>query len=547
MRRRRRWSNLPLRLKGFVIVALPVGGLLVAQAGFLIAQRTYAQAAQAAREAQETKSVIRSVLISTLDAEISVHGYLLTGERSHLYLYRQAVVALPQSTARLENLANGARELAAVDRIGELVGARMEAADRLRRRPRADQRQLLLQRGKMITGYLRGELGALQEREESELRVHQARADRYRSLATAVAGAGVILGLLGGVLATAVFTSGVTKRVRRLEDNTERMARGEPLRSLPPGSDEIGRLGRAMEEAAARLGETKGLLQGVIDGTSDVIYVKDLDGRYRMMNGAGRSYLDRPLEDIVGRTDDELYTPELASTSREHDRVVLDTGKTLTFETTDAAHGTIRIFLVTKGPVRDALGRVTGIFGIAHDITDREEAERAIAEMNEKLRQQAIIDDLTGLHNRRAFMAIGEHELRVADRSHRPLAVLFADLDGMKGINDLLGHVEGDRALGDAAEILRSTLRASDVVARLGGDEFCALLPDCPEAEAEVVLGRVDAAIREHLAIAHRPFDLSLSLGMAIHEPGTAESMESLIVRADRAMYEQKADRAVSS
>jgi diguanylate cyclase (GGDEF)-like protein len=164
--------------------------------------------------------------------------------------------------------------------------------------------------------------------------------------------------------------------------------------------------------------------------------------------------------------------------------------------------------------------------------------------MNERLRQQAIIDELTGLHNRRAFMAIGEHELRSADRTGRPLAVLFADLDGMKAINDSFGHAEGDRALRDTADIFRSTFRASDVVARLGGDEFCSLLPNCPPDQATVVLGRIEEALRLHRE--SRPFVLSLSLGVAFHEPGAPESFEDLIRRADAAMYKEKAGKSSS-
>ena len=161
--------------------------------------------------------------------------------------------------------------------------------------------------------------------------------------------------------------------------------------------------------------------------------------------------------------------------------------------------------------------------------------------MQDELRQQAIVDDLTGLHNRRGFTAIGEHHLELARRTDRPLTLLFADLDGMKAINDSFGHAEGDRALCDTADILRNTLRSSDVVARLGGDEFCAILPNCPEDQAAVVLGRVDQALELHRGT--RPFELSLSIGMAIHEPGTKESFEDLIGRADAAMYRKKPAR----
>jgi diguanylate cyclase (GGDEF)-like protein/PAS domain S-box-containing protein len=540
--KRLRWSNLSLRAKGFVVVAIPVGGLLLAQAALLLAQGAYARADETAEGAAETRTVVRSVLIAALDAETSVRGYLLTGDRSTLYPYRQAVIALPQLMARLKDLATAPGEAEAVLRIERLVEERLEVADALRRRPDGDDRQVLLERGRTTMGYLRTELAAMQEREDREVTLNRTRADRYRSVATWVAGAGLVLGLLGGLLATAAFTSGVTRRTRRLTDNAERLADGRPLEQLPPGDDEIGRLGRAMQDSAAELGRARGLLQGVIEGTSDVVFVKDLDGRYLMMNGAGRTYLGRPLEEIIGRTDDDLYGPELAAAIAEADRRALRSGETIEHETVDTASGTSRTFLTSKGPFRDGSGRVAGLFGIARDITDRKETERAITEMNERLRQQAIIDELTGLHNRRAFMAIGEHEIRSADRSGQPLAVLFADLDGMKAINDGFGHAEGDCALRDTADILRKTFRASDVLARLGGDEFCSLLPNCPPEQANIIIGRIEDAIRLHRG--SRPYELSLSLGVAFHEPGASESFEDLIRRADAAMYMEKAGKS---
>jgi diguanylate cyclase (GGDEF)-like protein/PAS domain S-box-containing protein len=540
--RRLRWSNLSLRAKGFVVVAIPVGGLLLAQSALLLAQDASTRADRAARAAAETRTAVRSVLIAALDAETSVRGYILTGDRSHLYPYRQAATAMPQLMSRLKTLATEPGEAAAVARVERLVEVKLEVAEQLRSRPDRDERQVLLHTGKTTMGYLRAELSALQEREDHELTRNLARADRYRSVATVVAGAGLVVGLLGGLLAAAAFTSGVTRRTRRLTDNAERLADGRPLELVPPGDDEIGRLGRAMQDSATQLGRARGLLQGVIEGTSDVVFVKDLEGRYLMMNGAGREYLGRALEDIIGRTDDELYEPELAASIKDADRRVLRSGEAIEHETVDTVDGTTRTFLTTKGPFRDGSGRVAGLFGIARDISDRKETERAISEMNERLRQQAIIDELTGLHNRRAFMAIGEHEIRSGDRTGHPLAVVFADLDGMKRINDSFGHAEGDLALRDTADILRRTFRASDVVARLGGDEFCSLLPNCPPDQATVVLGRIEEAIQLHRG--SRPFDLSLSLGVAFHEAGVQESFEDLIRRADAAMYREKAGRS---
>jgi diguanylate cyclase (GGDEF)-like protein len=164
--------------------------------------------------------------------------------------------------------------------------------------------------------------------------------------------------------------------------------------------------------------------------------------------------------------------------------------------------------------------------------------------MQAELRQQALVDELTGLYNRRGFTTLADHLLKVAERSGEPVAVLFVDLDGMKAINDSLGHAEGDRALTDTAGILSRTLRKSDLLGRLGGDEFCALLVNCSPAFEGVVLARLNQSIEGHNERAGRPFRLSLSVGVSRYDPTDPVPVEELIERADRSMYEQKAGRA---
>jgi two-component system cell cycle response regulator len=166
--------------------------------------------------------------------------------------------------------------------------------------------------------------------------------------------------------------------------------------------------------------------------------------------------------------------------------------------------------------------------------------------MQTQLRQLAIIDELTGIHNRRGFTTLAEHQLKLAARRGTPAAMVFIDLDGMKAINDTYGHAEGDRALIDAAQLLRTKLRDSDVVARLGGDEFAALLFDCDPPTAEVVVERLQASVRDHNARSSRPYSLSLSIGVAELVPGADATVDELIDRADRAMYEHKVGRARS-
>lgn len=168
-------------------------------------------------------------------------------------------------------------------------------------------------------------------------------------------------------------------------------------------------------------------------------------------------------------------------------------------------------------------------------LREREEALRKNAELLENL---SLVDELTQLKNRRGFFELAEQALKVARREHHSLALFFMDLNGLKQINDTLGHLEGDRALRDAASIIKDTFRDSDIVGRLGGDEFVALAHVTGDVQA--LRGR----IREHLdafnASAARPYRVELSIGTAVVDAAEDEGIESLIGRADAKMYEEK-------
>jgi len=170
--------------------------------------------------------------------------------------------------------------------------------------------------------------------------------------------------------------------------------------------------------------------------------------------------------------------------------------------------------------------------GTAADITGR-------VALQQELVALALVDDLTGLHNRRGFVTLADHQLKVAARAGRPVPLLFVDMDGMKSINDSYGHNEGDRALEEVAAFLRTVVRDSDIVARVGGDEFCILLVD----DGVTDLDRVAAELRPGPPRGERRYPLPLSVGIAQLEAGSETSIEDLMTRADGAMYEDKSSQ----
>ncbi len=162
--------------------------------------------------------------------------------------------------------------------------------------------------------------------------------------------------------------------------------------------------------------------------------------------------------------------------------------------------------------------------------------------MTEQLRQLSIIDELTGLLNRRGFFSLGKQQIKLAERSQRQLLLFYIDLDGLKYINDQYGHHEGDRALKKIAEILNVTFRSSDLIARLGGDEFTVLAIDALQESAENILARLENHL--HISNLKNPiYHLSLSLGFARFDPDSAPSLENMLIEADNALYRYRHDK----
>src|SRR5271165_5786674 len=127
------------------------------------------------------------------------------------------------------------------------------------------------------------------------------------------------------------------------------------------------------------------LLRGITEGTTDAVFVKDLQGRYLMMNPAGAGFLGRTVEEVIGKDDTELFDPENGREIMERDRRILESGETQNYEEGGTAAGVPRIYLANKGPFRDASGKVVGLLGICRDITDRKRAEEEMHQSQQKL------------------------------------------------------------------------------------------------------------------------------------------------------------------
>ena len=158
----------------------------------------------------------------------------------------------------------------------------------------------------------------------------------------------------------------------------------------------------------------------------------------------------------------------------------------------------------------------------------------------EHLRVTAITDELTGLSNRRGFYSLAEQQLKLSRRQRMGIYMLYADVDGLKAINDTWGHMEGDHALVEVATILKATYRESDIVARIGGDEFVVIPIGSTGDNISAITGRLRRNLQARNATSTSGYDLCLSLGVAHYDPAHPCTIDDILSHADKAMYLDK-------
>lgn len=157
----------------------------------------------------------------------------------------------------------------------------------------------------------------------------------------------------------------------------------------------------------------------------------------------------------------------------------------------------------------------------------------------EALLALSLMDELTGLYNRRRFFVLTEQYIKLSVRTKKGLLLLFIDMDNLKWINDHHGHNEGDQALINLANVLKKTFRESDIIARIGGDEFV-VLSESTDEKGEIVLTRLYENIRDYNAKVSQDYKLSISVGAAQFDPEYPIPIDELLSKADALMYAQK-------
>jgi len=167
--------------------------------------------------------------------------------------------------------------------------------------------------------------------------------------------------------------------------------------------------------------------------------------------------------------------------------------------------------------------------------------------MQTELHSLALHDELTGLHNRRGFLLLAEQQMKISRRNHSSCQLLFLDIDGLKRINDTLGHAAGNGAIVEAAGVLRSAFRQCDILARIGGDEFAALAVGTWESSGAALRAHLEQKFNQVNAQPNRTYPLSFSVGIVPCGASVRSSIEDLLAKSDALMYQDKQHKTLNA
>ena len=544
-------------------MAVPLLALTMSSVLFLVAVGEIARSNRLVDRTERVRTEVDRILALLVDAETGVRGFLLTGERRFLEPYESALAELPQHRSALRRLVLLDHDLASRNgALRKLIDRRLsvfrEALDST-----SAGRTAVLEVGKAIMDQIRGSISEVDGVLATALALAESAEEAAVSRARWAAIGSVLLGLVAGSIGIRVFVGGVARGVRTNTENAERLARGLSLKEPPGGADEIGRSGRALVEASERLTErerairdNEQLLALILARIGDGVVVADLQGRFVVFNEAaewilGVGALDRDPAEWSASYGIMLPNGEPFPTDD------LPLARAIRGESVDAVDLIVRNphrpeplrISVSGRPLVDEQGTSRGGVVVFRDVSEERERERKLESyrielerLNRELHALATLDALTELPNRRGFDQLSEPLVTLAVRRAEELSVVFVDLDGLKGVNDRLGHDVGSRMIADAADAIRTVARESDVVARVGGDEFCLLLTGGADAARRVV-----SRLREHVArfnaTSRRPYQVSLSIGCATGRIHDAHAFDDLIREADAAMYADKHER----
>ena len=479
--------------------------------------RRYDASLGAVHESFARRQAVDEVLSLLKDAETGQRGFVLTGDEQFLVPYTFASQHLG---TRLQRLADAAKddpaESASVQEITREARAKMDELAQtiqLRHHGRTEDAMTIVRegRGRRLMVAIRAEATRMLAREATRLHERERDAAAGRRRLTIIAGGIWVLFFLSVTTALGVAIRGM----------------------------------RDLRRVYEQLKQNEGALRAVADNASDLVRMIGEDGQLVYVSPSCERMLGYSREEMMAMPPRALLPEE----ERENAEKIIMGAQAGLAETGRFVHrlrtkaGDLRWFETYYCLVREGTKKTTRIHLTSRDINERHMQENASKAQADLLRNLSLRDELTGLYNRRGLLEHAQQALRAAARLKHPACLFYVDLNGMKRINDTLGHQAGDRAIVATARILSGVFRESDIVARLGGDEFAILAANCGPEQVAIVRKRLMAAIDELNQSRKEPFQLSVSVGEGIYDPQAPSALEALMESADRAMYGEKRAR----
>lgn len=444
---------------------------------------------------EEVLKKLNLMLANIIDAESVTRGYVLTGDPHYLVHYEAATASLAETLTIVRQLIadnpNQQQRLAALEQVLADKQAAIEETVKLRQRGKAGEAGQLIQvKGEDLMDQIRQNLEEMKAEERGLLagRIAHSEVSAQRSLVL----------LLMGTAFSFVLLLGVFYLLNR--DIAEH---------------------KRFEQERRRF----------LNVSLDMICTVGFDGYFKRLNPAWERTLGFTAAELMAKPYIDFVHPD------DRERTISEGGKNMggdlsvSFENRYLCKDGTYKWLLWNG-VPDAEQKI--VYAVARDISERKAHE-------EELRRQALNDDLTGLFNRRGFMTLADQQLKLARRNpDNGLLLFYADLDGLKQINDRFGHDEGSQAIRNAAHLLKQSFRLSDILARIGGDEFAVLVIESTDSTVEVITRRLLEKVERFNQKKIYPYDLSVSIGMARFNPHGDEGIAELMARADARMYTQK-------
>ena len=276
----------------------------------------------------------------------------------------------------------------------------------------------------------------------------------------------------------------------------------------------------------------KKFLETVVDNIPVSVVVKRLsDGQYVLANRGAAATLNRPREDVIGCTLEDIYNPTDAAFIGKRDDDAVRKQGIVTEEHPIQTENGLRLFLTRRVTVLDEAGKPQYLIKTNEDITDRRETESRMAHM-------AYHDTLTELPNRAAFLQALEQMIDACESTDEEFAVLSLDLDRLKEINDVFGHEVGDQLLIEFSRRLESVI-AGGVVARLSGDEFGLIIDGLQPDSAKALAARLMQSMQTEFMFEGRAVRIGLTIGISVY-PRNGRDAETLLTNADAALFRAK-------